>query len=321
MKTLTTLLFFVTIVVNSVAQSNVQVVFQEATIQLCDSTTAANANKQQDFYSRALTPFDLQLRLGNDKNYKEADYLIKAATETRNWSEDEQQRIKNIFETIGIFLTENNIKLHLPKTIQIIKTNGNEEMGAEGYTRENRIMLNIQHIDEINVHLIAHELFHVFSRYNNDTRDKLYSIFGFKKCNVIYTDTTMGIYGITNPDCPVTEHYITINIDDKPTDMALQLYSKIGYDKNKNLGDYMNAGVLHLDGKKLKKPLLTNGLVKIYTPQDQPDFLKQISTNTGYIIHPEEITAENFALWISKIDVAQPEFLEKIKKTLQLSSH
>ncbi len=142
--------------------------FGSCKIELPDSTAAAAIAGTADTYSNALNKFDLTVRLGAGKTSK--DYLSEAQKNVRNWPADEQAALKKAFGQIETFLKNNNIKLNLPASIRMIKTTADEEFGAEGYTRSNNIMLNTaaQPIDE---HLVAHELFHVFSRFNTATRE------------------------------------------------------------------------------------------------------------------------------------------------------
>lgn len=291
--------------------------FQHTVIELPDSADAAKENKKPDVYTKALTAFDLQLRLGTLNNPDQAAYLNKSAKEVRSWSQEEQKKIRLVFDSIANFLAENNIALKLPQRILVIKTNGAEEMGADGYTRQNRIMLYISDINEITVHLLAHEFFHVYSRYNEEKRNMIYSIFGFEKCNRIETGEAMNHHVITNPDCPFTEHFISLQYNDKQCDMVLQLYSKKNYKPSYDLGDYMNVGLLEVAGdNKTKHPKTIDGNGIIHNLDEVPDLINKIGKNTSYVLHPEEIAAENFALWVSKSEVPQPQYFEKIKVIL-----
>ncbi len=296
---------------------SLQFPFAGSTVELLDSAGAAAVNGKSDAYTRAQQPFDLQIRLGIMQGATEKDYLAKAASEVRNWPEAEQQELKKAFAEIEAFLKVNNIKLKLPATIQMIKTAGKEEFEAEGYTRENRIMLCTGPRQQVTTHLVAHELFHVYSRFNEAKRNEIYALFGFKKCNRINTETAMNNRVITNPDCPFIEHYITVNVEGKPKDLVLQLYSLKEYNEGYNLGDYMNVGLLEVAGKdNSKKPVLKDGTGVVYQIDQVPELMKQISSNTPYVLHPEEISAEHFAMWVVGRKVPQPEFFEKLKGAL-----
>ncbi|WP_118974654.1 hypothetical protein [Taibaiella koreensis] len=290
--------------------------FAGSTIELLDSAGAAAVNSKSDAYTQSLQPFDLQIRLGK-AGATEKDYLARAASQVRNWPEMEQQQLKQAFGEVETFLKTNKIKLKLPATIQLIKTDGKEEFEAEGYTRGNRIILHTSAQQLIDVHLVAHELFHVYSRFNELKRDKVYAVFGFKKCNRINTAEAMNHKVITNPDCPFIEHYIRVNVDGQPKDLVLQLYSQRDYKEEYNLGDYMNVGLLEVAGTdKTKKPVMKDGAGVLYQIDQVPGLMEQVSGNTPYILHPEEIAAEHFAMWVIGKQVPQPEFFDRMKKAL-----
>jgi hypothetical protein len=65
------------------------------------------------------------------------------------------------------------------------------------------------------------------------------------------------------------------------------------------------------------KPVYENSLPKLLKPQVVSGFYEQVGRNTQYIIHPEEILADNFALLIfGEQNVASPEILRKMREIL-----
>lgn len=290
--------------------------FQDCTIELLDSIGAAEANSYPDEYTKALTSFDLQIRLGRKENVTEQDYLKRAASQSLSWNEADRKKLRQSFQEIEQFLESNNIHLQLPKNIQLLKTAGEEEFGAEGYTRENRIILCIKGGQQVTTHLVAHELFHVFSRFNDGTRNKIYAIFGFQKCNRISTAAAMNNLVITNPDCPFTEHFITLSINGENRDFTLQLYSKTPFEGNFSLQN-ANVALLELENKNNQKiPLIKNGESVLLQLGEVPQLFAKISNNTPYVLHSEEIAAEHFSMWITGKKVPQPGFFDKMKQIL-----
>lgn len=299
------------------AGTQLEIPFAGSKVVLLDSAAAAAANIQSDAYTKVLTPFDLQIRLGITQGATEKDYLNLAASQVRSWDAVEQQQLQQAFATIDSFLKAQKIQLDLPPVIQMIKTGCKEEFGAEGYTRGNRIMLHTDAGQPLTVHLVAHELFHVYSRFNEAKRDAVYSIFGFKKCNRIKVAAATNGRVITNPDCPFIEHYITVT-QKNPIDVTLLLYSDKDYKEGLGLGDYIRIGLLALEGKGMnKRPEMKGGLGVVYELQAVPDLFRQISNNTPYALHPEEIAAEHFAMWIGADEVPEPRFLERLADVLQ----
>ena len=89
-------------------------------------------------------------------------------------------------------------------------------------------------------------------------------------------------------------------------------------EQSKELFDYVNFELLEVEQRgKRWQPRLHDGRPVLYKPAAMPEFGEQIGGNTGYIIHPDEILAENFALLASgKRDVPTPRILDAMTKLL-----
>ncbi|MBN9483370.1 MAG: hypothetical protein BGO70_12890 [Bacteroidetes bacterium 43-93] len=297
---------------NRLLAAHIDIPFMGSIIVVTDSTEAAGVIGKDDGYPEKFTRFDIQSRLGDNATWK--DYLPFAQKQVENWSLAEVSNIRKAFEEISKYCVDNKITWKLPSRIYLLKSNTKEEFEAEGYTRDSCIILNPSVLG-ITTGLAAHELFHVFSRYNPKKRDDLYYIFGFKKCNPIALAHAMRNRNITNPDCPVVSHYITVN----GKDMTLVLYSKKDYETGKVFEEYVKVGLLMLTGDEEHKAaqLTPDGFAVVKEISDEPTILKQIGTNTPYMLHPEEICAEHFSLMITNAAVNQPEKIAEFKKQLQ----
>ena len=61
-----------------------------------------------------------------------------------------------------------------------------------------------------------------------------------------------------------------------------------------------------------------NSMPKLVEPRDVSGFFEQVGRNTQYIIHPEEILADNFALLIlNGENVPSPQILQKTMEVLR----
>lgn len=233
--------------------------------------------------------------------------------EVKTWNTEEQTQISEGLKELENFLDKNQIKLNLPKEIYIIKSTCNEEFGAEGYTRRNFIVLNNAQ-ERITEGLIAHELFHVYSRYNKDMRDKLYQVIGFLPCNPINYASAVNNQAITNPDCPVVAHYTTL----EGQDVMLALYSPNPYKGENMLQENADIGLIVLTGDdQNKKPLIKEGKAVMYGPEKMAALFEKTGGNTQYILHPEEVCAEHFAMLVTDKKVPEPKYLEEMKIILQ----
>lgn len=284
--------------------------FLNSTIEFADSASAATTLATNDYYTGLLTKFDVQSRLQDTHKTTEQDYLDNAEHQTLSWNNAERLRIKKAFDSIAQFITANNMVLELPPVIQMIKTTGKEEYNAEGYTRTNHIILKQD--KDYPTGIVAHELFHVFSRYDERTRNALYGVIGFKRCNPIDLSCFHGL-NITNPDCPTISHYITVDGED----MTLVLYGAKPYAGGNMFEEYMKIGLLELELKGNNRVAkLKDSQPVILELKDVPDIFDQIGRNTPYLLHPEEIMAENFAKLVTGKQVAEPIYLQRIKYVL-----
>ena len=316
MRTLLAVLLLAAPPLANIAAGKISFAFAGSTVELLDSAEAAGFNGKSDVYTKALTPFDLAIRL-NKPDAVEADYLQKAAAAVHNWTSSEAADLEQAFKAVEAYTARQKLKLGLPRVIQVIKTDGSEEFEAEGYTRGSRIILKIGP-EPPSAHLVAHELFHVVSRANPALRDRVYAVFGFKACNPISLDDATRGQTITNPDCPVVEHYIELPFANRQVPFALVLYSKKPYKAGGNLGEYAAIGLIALKGDgRDKEPVVTDGTFIIHELGEVPELFKKVGTNTQYLLHPEEISAEHFAMLVMEESVREPKYLEGVKQALR----
>lgn len=287
--------------------------FLNVTVQLADSTAAAQFLSVEDAYLSSMSAFDYAGRFKDNKTHTVQGYLQFAAQQTHSWTNTEREQVKAGFTSIENFINTNNLHLSLPDTIVFIQSTCKEEFEAGGYTRRNGIVLKDGEV--ISSGLIAHELFHVLTRNSPALRDELYANIGFNKCNSIDVSKVMGGLNITNPDCPVISHYIHMGTED----LVLVLHSKKPYEGGSIFSDdYIAISLIPIrSGDNDKKPVMRDGKPLLYGFEDKLEILEQIGTNTDYVLHPEEICAEHFAALVTEREVPQPEFLDKMKEKLK----
>jgi len=164
--------------------------------------------------------------------------------------------------------------------INIIRTTGEESFNL-AYTRGDSIVIpysvdlkDKNSLHAINESLLFHEIFHILSRNDQSLREECYSYFKFFKVDPI---NFKGL--ITNPDCPVYDYAIKLNVG------------------NLIFKEQMSCVpvIYEVDGRfdwnsvySIEKDLLIH--------VDSTDLFKIIGTNTKYISHPEEICAEHFRI-------------------------
>jgi hypothetical protein len=233
------------------------------------------------------------------------------------------QTIQAAIEAIQPLLRD--LLLPLPPTVQFIKTTGAEE-GNAAYTRATAIVLPTKELaksPEDLQRIICHELFHILSRQNPELREKLYKIIGFTKCNEIKLPPGLQRRKITNPDAPRNDHFIRVAIDGRESlAVPILLASAEMYDVKRGgeFFDYLQFKFVVVEWRADSQTFTTvddGPSPKLAGMRQVSGFMEQVGKNTDYIIHPEEILADNFALLVlNGRHVASPEILRKMRELL-----
>ena len=269
--------------------------------------------RQEDAYTKSWSQFDIDSRMHKKNSRKEYlfDYITK---QVRDWTLDEKNK------KIDKQVEKQGFKIDFPDEIYFIKSTLAEGSGAGGYTRANYVVLKddiLSQSDEFLEHLITHELFHILTRNNPEFREEMYGIIGFSLMNNVEYPNDLKAYRITNPDAPQIDSYISLKVDGKPKDCMMILYSKKDYTEG-SFFNYLNIGFLSLKGDAIKSVEYKNDKPVIFTIEQVSGFFEQVGKNTPYIIHQEEILAENFAFAIlNKTGLPNPELINELKKKLQ----
>ena len=275
----------------------------------------------KDEYIQRMGPFDRSARMKVGRPVSENEFLEFVGRNVGDWTDTERQKVEAAFEAVRPFLRD--LPLSLPPRIQLIKTTGAEE-GNAFYTRGAAIALpgsELAKSDRDMKKLICHELFHILSRRNPELREELYQIIGFTKCDEIAFPPRLKLRKITNPDAPRNDHYIRLQIDGQERLAVPILLSRaVTYDVKRGgeFFDYLQLQFLVVEkGPGNLKIVSEKSAPKLVGVESVSGFLEQVGKNTEYIIHPEEILAENFALLVlNDPNVVSPEIVRKMRGVL-----
>ena len=257
---------------------------------------------QEDVFIQNLSPFDRQVRMHTESDPGKDTFLRFVAGEVIEWPEQDCVAIRKALELLDKPLS--GLDLPIDGPVLLVHTTGREESGA-AYTRGSAIVLpqgKTGSPKKPPQRLIAHELFHVLSRTDRECRDQLYSIIGFQPTGEISLPKNISDRRITNPDAPQISHAIRVRLGDGQSVMlAPVLLAKSGFDPNQpSLFHYIDFRLMEVrqDAGNLWVPETVEGEAILHDPSI-PDFHRQIGGNTGYIIHPDEILADNFAILVT----------------------
>jgi len=277
----------------------------------------------RDDFIRALSPFDRAARVKTEKDVSEKEFLEFVGRNVLDWTEAEKASLVSALDRLRAPL--DRLALPWPKAIYAVKTTGKEEGGA-AYTRDHALILpqNVLTPNRpLDPRLIAHELFHILSRSNPRLRDRLYQTIGFVKCADIEFPETLKSRKITNPDAPANDHCIRVQVGGTDVWAIPILFSRTDkYDVTRG-GEffrYMQFQLLLVDRQgdsPSVAPLYEGSQPRLVEADQVTGFFEQIGKNTEYIIHPEEILADNFAsLVMEDRNLPSPEILKKLQEAL-----
>ncbi len=284
--------------------------------------TVAQAHEiltRRDDFVRALSPFDRAVRMKSGEAVSEADFLAFVGEHNLEWTGAEKEQVAAALEPLQEKFK--SLALPFPQTVLLIKTTGMEDSNSP-YTRSHAIILPqatiAKPVDALRKTLV-HELFHILSRANPELRDRLYATIGFIKCDEAEFPAELKPVKLTNPDAPANTHCILLKHAGQDVWAVPILYSHTNrYDTttSRSLFSYLQLRLLVTDRDRANpdaKPSFTNKNTRLLRVEETTGFFEQIGQNTKYIIHPEEIVADNFGLLISGGKAASPEVLKRIE--------
>jgi len=316
MKKLQLIIILISLLMTSIyGQDNLSLRIKFASVERANELL-----QQEDNFTDSWSQFDIDSRM-HKPNSSKADLLNYISTQIREWTPDEMTKLALVFQIVDQKIKEQGFAIDFPNDIYFIKTTAEEEGGAGGYTRANYVVLQEAYVSKASeddlMNIVVHELFHVLTRHNPEFRKAMYNIIGFKIMNEVQYPEKIRHYRITNPDAPQVDSYITLQVDGQYKDCMMILYSNRDY-VDGHFFKYLNIGFLSLIGGENKSVEYKADMPVIYSMQDVSGFYEQVGKNTQYIIHPEEICADNFVHTIlSKKDLSDPEIIDKIRGLLK----
>jgi len=266
---------------------------------------------RDDFVS-ALSPFDRAARLKTDQPVAEAAYLDFVAGSVGTWSPEERAGVEAVIAEVRPGLEA--LSLSWPAAIDVVKTTGLEE-GHAPYSRGTAIVIPASKLPRgaaFMRQVIPHEAFHVLTRRDPTLQRALYATIGFKPCGPVVFPEAIRDRKITNPDAPLNDYCIDLTVAGKPVRAAPVLYStSAAYDvaKGGEMFAYLQFRFLVVEGEAPGRLL---------DPKEVSGFMEQVGRNTQYLIHPEEILADNFTILVlGRKDVPSPEVVQRMREVLR----
>lgn len=275
-----------------------------------------------DPFVEAMSPFDRSARLKSLAPVSLVQYQAFVGRQALDWDESEVARFSEVLRRIERKLEP--FPLRLPVEILFGKTTGEEE-GQAAYCRSTNVVIipagKATGSPEALQALLAHELFHILSRNDPDLRDAIYAVFGFRPRPRVDLPEPFLSRRITNPDAPQIGHSIEVRVGGRVLEVAPVLYSSAARFNPAEADSFFHYLTFKLMAVGLVDgawaPLKTNGAPELFAVADVEGFFEQIGRNTRYLIHPEELSADNFVMMLDgRADVPNPALLSKMRAIL-----
>lgn len=290
-------------------------------VLLLDSLSASRTIVKDDLehFFDNITLIDIMIQMHKDyplntnRDSVVADYKKFIQTDVLDFTREEADYIAKIMAE-AFELCQKAQFQHFPEEIKLIKTHGKHYGEDTYYTRENVIVIPKQALkkkdDDVCLKVILHEISHIVTRFNPTLKTELYAAIGFQKLSLpLMMNDSLRQRLLTNPDGHELTWATQLTTADGKNVQAIPLIyaNETGYKKNKTaFFEYLGFNYFEIDstsdgqylnvqttGNQQKSTL--NVIARDEATQGINDLFHQ-KLNTDYIIHPDEIVADNFSI-------------------------
>ncbi len=293
-------------------------------VLILDSLAASQAIVQDEVehFFKNITAADMAIQLQDNSFKDQREKLLEIYKkdlqgDVRDFTKTEKSYVISVMEE-AIKIVDAHAAGFKYDEIKLIKVTGKHYGDFTFYTRENCIVIPAPAFKmprENFTQTMFHELFHIYSRYDEETRNKLYALIGFtpvgNPSNLLMKDALRKKV-LLNPDGVNFAYAIQLQDQNKELFQAIPIITTNtdGYDpEKKSFFDYLDFNLYRLNAGHTLRVLTDDAGNSTLNLQSQPDFFTTIGDNTQYIIHPDEILADNYAfIMMGKKD---PAFLNR----------
>ncbi len=282
-----------------------------------DAKKAVTTDQKEGYFDK-VTVLEMSIQLAMESPSGERskileDYKKMLEEDVEEFTNEEQQLLKQELRKALDLCANIDKNLKLPE-IQLIKTKGTYYGAGVYYTRDNCIIIPTPQINKDNKGLLRtliHEIFHIYSRYNPEKRDALYSAIGYNKIKKLELSDFLKKRVIYNPDGVDLAYAIEVQDSSGRSFKAIpSMYSKFSSYRLPLLKSF----VFQL----FEVAEQTDGSWKVisadigYSEEQLKGYWEKIGRNTRYTIHPDEVLADNFT--ILAFSKAQSEEINKLSE-------
>ncbi len=269
---------------------------------IADSRAAAVALLKEDtegFFSK-LQAIDVAIQLKdnaflNDRNYVD-NYRKFLKNQATAFSVDDTKAISEIATEALALIQKVNPSIGVKFQLCKIKTTcyGDDVYFTRGnaiFIPEN-IFADMKKAEQVPVML--HEIWHILSEEKPKLKEEMYGLIGFVKHHkAIQYPAALKKMMLTNPDGADDDYGIVLKGDKKALPVILSGKQKFDA-ANPSFFNHLRFEIFGLDAAGNIE--MNSDLTSQLSNEAQASFFSNIKDNTQYIIHPDEIIADNFML-------------------------
>lgn len=254
----------------------------------------------EDGYLMALKNWEYKVK--TDGKAKDIDrFRTFLAKQVLPWDAEEEERLCKIIGALNHKMDKlkSAIVADTLKSIFVIKTTGLDEWRS-AYTRENAIILPVNKLETYGdlalEKLLAHEVFHVLSRFNEPLRKRLYELLGYEKVQIDWKAHEISKRILVNPDALDTT-WALVDKDRENVNWTIPIiFLREGH------SDFQAQDISDRIAFKLYTlhPNQRQGVIQ--EVEAVKDFKNRFGAYGFMGHHPEEVLAEAFVSWMYGLD-------------------
>jgi hypothetical protein len=283
-------------------------------VLLLDSLFASNAIVKDDiekFFDK-IQPVDMMIQMQRpyDASVKRetilADYKAFIQHDVESFTSKESEFLMKVMSEAYTLSNAVSTKI-FPEEIKLVKTKGKHYGDETYYTRENLIIISKAALEKPNydefLRVMLHEIAHIYTRLHPSVKAELYATIGFKRIaqNLEINDSLRQRI-LMNPDGIDAQWATNLTLEGgksafavpiiyanemTPTKEKTAFFQYLGWNYYEITPSVSGENLtVQTIGDKQKSTLSTVGITELF----------KANFNTDYIIHPDEIIADNFAI-------------------------
>lgn len=257
-----------------------------------------------DQWALQLSAFDRAARLRTLEPTTTEKLVAFVSGNAVSWTSQERAYWSMLVDRLSEAVT--GMMLSVPE-IFLVKTTGLEEFGF-AYARDRAVVLpqgrlEIAGDERRDLFLLAHEFFHYLSVSNPTLRDSLYELLGFSRMDGFMYPPELEDRRVSNPSWYAD--YVSVRVDTPhgPVDVVPLIRTTIPLEEAIRLpiggppaiARHIELVLVAVDPQTGRVQRDSAGAPITY-PLDDTDLADRMARNTSYMLHPQEVIADNFAL-------------------------